>query len=144
MLASDPNLHASALDLGARDGYISNLFARNFAALIAANPMQLILLQSAFVKHAFSGGIILCAVLCLWGAASDRAYKKAGGVRPSAEAKSLLVETIVASFAFLFALSLGKHGPGIVGNFAAILSVVIFGTWEIFRLRIRQKQPIHK
>lgn len=87
---------------------------------------------------------MFCIVLCLWGAGVDRAYKEAGGVRPSAEAKSFLVETIVASFSFLLALSLGNHTPGIVGNFAAILIVLIFSIWEILRLRIRKKRPIHK
>lgn len=35
ILASLPNLRSSVLDIGARDGYISNLLARNFAAVTA-------------------------------------------------------------------------------------------------------------
>ena len=84
----------------------------------------------------------MCVVLCLWGAVSDSVYKKAGGVRPTAEAKSVLLATIVVSLAFLVALFIGKHAPEIVDEFATILSVLVFGAWETLRLRVRRKYPI--
>lgn len=105
---------------------------------------QTLVRQNSLSAYAVSVGIFLWALLCLWGAASDRAYKEAGGVRPTREAKELLVALIAVSLGFLVALYIGKREVGIVGNFATVLSVLIFGAWEILRWRVRRKHRLRK
>ena len=91
-------------------------------------------------------GLIQMAVplaFCVWGAMRDRAYKKAGGIKPDKFEKILLLATIVGCILFLWA-AVYLVSPEFSGTMAALLTVVVFGAWEIFRLRIRMKNPAGK
>lgn len=78
--------------------------------------------------------------LCVWAAMKDRAYKRAGGVRPDRFEKILLVATIVACVLVLFAI--GLRSPGAAGTLTPVLIVTVLGVWEIQRWRIRKKRPV--
>lgn len=70
----------------------------------------------------------------------DRAYKKAGGIRPDKFEKTILLATIVACVLVLFLI--GLRSPEAAGTLTAVLIVTVFGVWEIQRWRIRKKRPV--
>ena len=84
-------------------------------------------------------GMLVLLGLCLWAAMKDRAYKKAGGVRPDKFEKLLLLGTSVGCVLVLFLI--GLRSPGAAGTLTPILAVVVLGAWEIQRWRIRKKRP---
>jgi hypothetical protein len=84
-------------------------------------------------------GMLVLLALCFWGAMRDRAYKKAGGIRPDRFEKRFLVATILGAILILFVI--GLRSAGAAGTLTAVLAVTIFGVWEIHRLRIRKKSP---
>src|ERR1700681_27266 len=85
-------------------------------------------------------GMLLLLGLCLWTAMKDRAYKKAGGVRPDRFENILLLATVVACILVLFAI--GLRSPEAAGTLTPVLIVAVLGVWEIQRWRIRQKRPV--
>jgi len=78
--------------------------------------------------------------LCVWAAMKDRAYKKAGGIKPDRFEKILLLVTTVGCILVIFAIA-ALRSPGAAGAFTPLLLVVGFGAWEIYRWRIRKKNP---
>lgn len=85
-------------------------------------------------------GVLILLVLCVWGAARDRVYKKAGGVRPDRFEKMSLLATIGGCIVFLLLVSL--RSPEAAGTLSALLLVIVFGVWELNRLRVRKKKPV--
>ncbi len=83
--------------------------------------------------------MLVLLALCVWGAMRDRAYKKAGGIRPDRYEKILLLATVVACIAALVAI--GLRSQGAAGGLTPVLAVAVFGIWEIHRLQIRKKNP---
>lgn len=77
--------------------------------------------------------------LCLWAAMKDRAYKKAGGVKPDKFEKRLLLATIGGCVLVLFLI--GLRSAGAAGTLTPVLAVVVLGAWEIQRWRVRRKRP---
>ena len=87
-------------------------------------------------------GLLVVIMVCLFAARADRAYKKAGGVRPDKFEKRLLLGTVLACIVGEYLLFL--RSPGASGTLAPVLIVVIFGSWEINRYRIRRKNPLNR
>jgi hypothetical protein len=85
-------------------------------------------------------GLLILLVLSLWAAARDSSYKRAGGLKPDRFAKIALLVAIGISISCLAVLYVWS--PGAAGTLTAVLSVVIFGLWELDRWRIRRKNPI--
>lgn len=86
-----------------------------------------------------SPAIPIALVLCLWGALADHAYKKAGGAKPDKFQKQSLLAAIVVCVLVLVLAVVGVFlSPGAAGTLTPLLLVVIFGVWEIQRLRVRR------
>ena len=85
-------------------------------------------------------GLLILLVLSLWAAARDSSYKKAGGLKPDRFENIILLVGIGISIACLAVLYVWS--PGAAGTLTAVLSVAIFGFWELDRWRIRRKNPI--
>lgn len=84
--------------------------------------------------------ILILLILSIWGAAKDRAYKKAGGVKPNRFEKITLLVTAGVSVLALAGIFL--RSPEAAGTLTAVLAVTIFGFWELYRWRLRTKNPI--
>ena len=84
-------------------------------------------------------GMLVLLGLCLWAAMKDRAYKKAGGVRPDKFEKIVLAATVVGCILVISLIAL--RSPGAAGTLTPILIVTVLGVWEIQRWRIRKKSP---
>jgi hypothetical protein len=84
-------------------------------------------------------GMLILLALCVWAAMKDRAYKKAGGIKPDRFEKILLLATTVGCIFVLFAI--GLRSPAAAGTLTPVLVVAAFGAWEIYRYRIRKKNP---
>jgi hypothetical protein len=85
--------------------------------------------------------MLLLLGLCIWAAIKDRAYKKAGGVRPDKFEKMMLLATIggcVLIVLFLFFY----RSPGTAGSTTPLLIVIVLGVWEIQRWRVRKNRPV--
>jgi len=87
-----------------------------------------------------NGGMLIFWALCFWGAWKDRAYKKAGGIRPDRFEKNLLMATIGGCILLLVVI--GLRSAGAAGTMTGVLAVAVFGFWEIHRWRIRRKNPV--
>jgi hypothetical protein len=85
-------------------------------------------------------GMLILLGLCVWAAMKDRAYKKAGGIKPDRFEKILLLSTFVGCIVLLFAI--GLRSPEAAGTLTPVLIVVGVGAWEIYRYRVRKKNPV--
>jgi FtsH-binding integral membrane protein len=85
-------------------------------------------------------GMLVLLVLCLWAAMKDRAYKKAGGLRPDKFEKITLAATVGGCVLFILFLFFFLS-PEAAGTTTSLLSVVVLGAWEIQRWRVRKKRP---
>jgi len=86
------------------------------------------------------GGLIILG-LCFWAAGKDSAYKRAGGIKPTRLEKNILISTIVGCSALIF-LIFELSSPEAAGTGTGLLTVLVFGFWEIDRYRIRRKHPV--
>jgi hypothetical protein len=84
--------------------------------------------------------LLVAMLLCLWGAARDRMYKQAGGIRPSRFENVLLLSTIAGCVIFVFLIF--QRSPEAAGTIASLIVVSVFGAWELYRWRIREKHPM--
>jgi hypothetical protein len=80
---------------------------------------------------------------CVWGAIRDRAYKKAGGIKPSKFARIALLSIIVI-WIVLVAGTFVIVSSDDAGTMTAFLILITFGFWEIYRLRVRIKNPVEQ
>ena len=84
--------------------------------------------------------LFVLLLLCIWGAAKDRTYKKAGGIRPDRFEKRLLLGTIAVCILLLVVIGLRSFLAAV--DLTPGLAVAIFGCWEIHRWLIRRKNPV--
>lgn len=91
-------------------------------------------------------GIVLIASLC--GAVIDWRYKRKGGKKPTKKdrlfflAAIVLVAAVFASFWYIGGTT--GSGPDIIGLVTVPIVVLLFGTWELGRWRVRRKNPLPK
>lgn len=96
-------------------------------------------MQAAHTPLSPPTGTLVLLGLCLWAAMKDRAYKKAGGIKPDKFEKIVLMATIVGCILILFAISL--RSPAAAGTLTPVLIVAVLGVWEIQRWRVRKNRP---
>jgi phosphotransferase system glucose/maltose/N-acetylglucosamine-specific IIC component len=90
-------------------------------------------------------GLIIAGAICDW------LYIKKGGVRPTRKDKRNLGIVVVVVLLSLVAVWLigswinpSGNIPGAVGTLSGVMTLAIFGFWEIDRFRVRRKNPIPK
>jgi drug/metabolite transporter (DMT)-like permease len=99
--------------------------------------------QAAPPSNPLLGAGLIAAV---WGAVVDWRYKRKGGKKPSKKDRLLFLTALVLVGATLtlFWLVGGSQGAGpeIAGEAFVPLTVVLFGTWELGRWKVRRKYPL--
>jgi hypothetical protein len=100
-------------------------------------------LQMTPVPSALPGFVLIISIA---GAISDWRYKRRGGKKPSKRERLLflLVLVLVAALYVSFVLVGGSEGasPAIIGHTILPIAIVLFGSWELGRWRVRSKNPL--
>ena len=87
-----------------------------------------------------SPAVFIILVISAWGALRDRAYKKAGGVKPDRFENLTLLFVVGASVVVVTAIFLKSREAA--GALIAVLMTAILGFWELYRWQTRRKNPI--
>lgn len=85
-------------------------------------------------------GLFILLGFCFRAAVVDRWYKRFGGTKPTKFERVALLATILGCVPLIFIIALGS--PEAAGTTLTLLTVTVFGFWEIDRYRIRRKNPI--
>jgi hypothetical protein len=88
-------------------------------------------------------------LLSIVGAIQDWRYKRKGGKRPSKRDRLLFLSAVllvVGVFVAFWLIGGGSEGatPEIMGYASVPTVIVLFGAWELGRLRVRSKNPLPK
>jgi len=101
------------------------------------------ILQTAPPPSSVAG---IALILSIYGAIVDWRYRRKGGKKPSKRDRLLflVVLVLVGALFITFWLVGGSQGagPAIIADTVVPLTVVLFGTWELGRWRMRRKYPL--
>jgi hypothetical protein len=84
--------------------------------------------------------------LAIWGAVEDWRYRRKGGKRSTTRDKLLfgLALLVVGVFVATYVYLGGSEGagPDILGHASVPIVILLFGTWELGRWRVRRNNPL--